>query len=287
MIETYAHIPDFVDWSNPVNADAPLNRGLVAWWKVVPGFQGWGSGKLHDMLGRNHGTLTNGPTWSGPRGRPGGWGSMGFGGTGVAATTLAIIGGPISIGFWVEVLSANVGGRTAFSKSNNPNPPAEDRCLAHVPFSDSTLYWDYGNATGGSGRLSTSFASYLNKWTRVLLVSAGSGGSHQAIYLDGRLIASQSASASPSAGSAFMLGGTDTGGTDTQHKGMLDDFKVWNRVLSAADAAHDYQASLASYPNELNWLRRRRYAPEQGGGGGFQAAWAYRSNVVLQAGVPA
>lgn len=50
---------DFVDWSNPVNWDHPLNRGLVAWYLASPNRGGWGSVTWRDLCQRYNGTLTS------------------------------------------------------------------------------------------------------------------------------------------------------------------------------------------------------------------------------------
>lgn len=45
----------------PVNWASALNRGLVAWWLVLPS---WSFGtNWRDLCGKNHGTLVNGPKW--------------------------------------------------------------------------------------------------------------------------------------------------------------------------------------------------------------------------------
>jgi len=62
---------------NLVNRAAPLNRGMVIWWLHLPNRLTGGGNTLRDIWGLNHGTLTNGPTWSGPIGRPA-YGSLGF-----------------------------------------------------------------------------------------------------------------------------------------------------------------------------------------------------------------
>ena len=85
----------FLNYGNLVNPRAPLNRGLVSWWLALP--QRSGGPKLFDIAGRNHGTLTNGPTWSGPFGRLGGFGTVKFDGTdeyltaGIPSATLKTI----------------------------------------------------------------------------------------------------------------------------------------------------------------------------------------------------
>lgn len=55
-----------INLANPVN-DHPLNDGLVAWWLPLKNTRGGST--LIDLVGGNHGTLTNGPAWDeGPNG---------------------------------------------------------------------------------------------------------------------------------------------------------------------------------------------------------------------------
>src|SRR5688572_2591053 len=63
-----------------VNRASPLNRGLVSWYMVLPNRIGGGGNTLRDLCRRNHGTLTNGPTWSGSR-APGAFGSISLDGS--------------------------------------------------------------------------------------------------------------------------------------------------------------------------------------------------------------
>ena len=68
---------------------------------------------------------------------------------------------------------------------------ASNRSLLHLPFSDGALYWDFGNATAGSGRISTSISAYLAAGTiNIWGVSAGSRG--REIWRNGILLASNS-----------------------------------------------------------------------------------------------
>lgn len=54
------------------------------------------------------------------------------------------------------------------------NNISSDRVLAHAPYGDGTLYWDAGNNTAGSGRISVSFTKSTN-W-ETLVFYAGSRG---------------------------------------------------------------------------------------------------------------
>ncbi|HLX60679.1 MAG TPA: MBG domain-containing protein [Planctomycetota bacterium] len=79
------------------------------------------------------------------------------------------------------------------------------------------------------------YAPYLDKWTHVALVSAGVGGNFKAIYLNGQLVASASSSDGPQVPISILQVGhsaADPVGS-THHHGIIDDFQIYNRVLSA------------------------------------------------------
>jgi len=139
--------------------------------------------------------------------------------------------GPVTIAFWNLVATANVKNSSAFSFGNQDQP---NRCQAHAPWSDKVLYWDYGDANNNSGRVSTNYASYLDKWTHVVLVSTGSGGAFQGIYLNGTLAVSSTTPKGPT----VTFTGANLGawkGVGLYHPGQLDDFRIYDRVLSAQE----------------------------------------------------
>jgi hypothetical protein len=111
------------------------------------------------------------------------------------------------------------------------------RFSAHAPWSDKVLFWDYGPTP--NGRISTDYTNYLNKWTHVALVSNGS--SFKAIYLDGKLITSGVASGgSATALTGLRIASSPETPADLFHKGRIDDFRIYNRVLSADEVKRLY-----------------------------------------------
>lgn len=172
----------------------------------------------------NAGVLANGPTWT--AGKVGA--ALTFDGTNdyVDVSGFSSTGGPITVSFWNYVSSADVRASSAFSVGDNG--PGTNRLQAHAPWSDQNLYWDYGNISG-NGRISTSYASYLNKWTFVTLVSAGVSGNFKAIYLDGVLVASSNSS--DGASRTDLNIGRFFGG-NVYEKGRIDEFRIYNVVLT-------------------------------------------------------
>ncbi len=142
------------------------------------------------------------------------------------ANTGGTVGGPVTVAFWNYVRSVDVQGSSVFDVGglNSPN-----RFQVHTPWSDGTLYWDYGDTAAGTGRISLSYVAYLNKWTHVTLTSQGNGGSRKEIFLNGVSVASAVTSDGPN----VALTGVTVGKYLTYfHKGRVDDFRIYNRVLS-------------------------------------------------------
>lgn len=92
------------------------------------------------------------------------------------------------------------------------NGSSSDRVLAYAPYSDGNLYWDFGNATAGSGRLSFAFTK-STEWETLIFVAGGSKG--REVWRNGvRIGSNTSANASKgSTSTAFHLGSPD--GTNT------------------------------------------------------------------------
>lgn len=147
---------------------------------------------------------------------------------------------PVTIAYWSRIQTSEVRRSVAFSLGGNDSP---DRCQAHAPWHDGILYWDYGTFDS-AGRLATDYADYLNRWTFVVLVSAGRLGSFKAIYLDGELAASSSTSSGPA---QTISGGSlsvDPTVSNWQHRGKLDEFSVFNQLLSAEQISALYRAGV-------------------------------------------
>ena len=126
------------------------------------------------------------------------------------------------------------------------------RVSCHAPwYNDNKLYWDCGNPAHDKtgGRLSVDYLPYLDKWTHIALVSAGSGPSpFMAIYINGQLQASSAASESPA---ALLKGLVIGSGWDSeknepkyQHKGQIDQFRVWNQARTQKEIKRDMDAEL-------------------------------------------
>jgi hypothetical protein len=133
----------------------------------------------------------------------------------------------ITVSFWNNTPGGVAD--SAFSVGND----ITDRIQSHAPWSDNILYWDYG--TIANGRISTNYASYLNKWTHVTLVNNGTN--FKAIYLNGVLVASGTTVATPPTAKTGVWIGQFAG---NYHIGKIDDFRIYTQALSAADILTQY-----------------------------------------------
>ena len=108
-------------------------------------------------------------------------------------------GSAITIEFWNYVTASELTGSHSSFTIGNAAGGTTTMCQSHAPLSSGnrTIFWDYG--TNVAGRVSTSYASYLDKWTHVALVSSGSGNTFKGIYLDGVLVNSAASSVGPTA----------------------------------------------------------------------------------------
>jgi hypothetical protein len=141
-------------------------------------------------------------------------------------------GSSITVSFWNFVTAANIQNSSAFTIGNENSP---NRIQSHAPWSDQTLYWDYGDYANG-GRVSTGYGSYLGAWTLVEFVYDAASQSHL-IYLNGSLAASSVNGNTPVANQT----GIDIGEWifGFAHANM-DEFRVSNSARSAGWIATEY-----------------------------------------------
>jgi hypothetical protein len=247
-----------LNYGSLINWAAPLNRGLLAWWLVLPM---WARTKTwHDLTGRYDGTLTNMGASSATSGwgttrRPGGYGDVRFDGTDDLVVPTAI---------------PQLSGLSAFTymgwlRHTTLTPAAEDGVYSQglyptgvliEAYSDGYLYCYIGTTLG---RYLHSTADVANQWFHLTWVYNGTAAANadrlicyhnglgQPINLDPGIPATL-----PATGGAVQLGRTESANTRCWQGGM-DDVRLYNRALSHDEVRALYVASATGYQQELAW----------------------------------
>lgn len=266
--------PRFIDYGQPVDVSAPLNRGLVSWWLALP--QRIGGLKFWDLCNRNHGTLTNGPTWGGAIGRPGGWGAISFDGSNdyvTAGSGSSLIPPLCTVAMWVR---PSVTTRIDWFSQWNFVGNRRFIVLQGVTTDKFQVYASSDGSTLQNSGASTTSAT-ASTWTHVAGVV---DGTNVYVYVNG---VSENSSAGPASLYASYSGATYIGASQEGNyaTGSCDDVRLFSRALSASEVFALYNASRTGYQNELNW--RRRYTVFDVGGGAapsFKSAYARNANSV-------
>ena len=244
-----------LNYGQPVNRASPLNRGLVSWWLNLP--QRGKGNTFFDIAGANHGTLTNGPTWQGSIGRPGGFGSLYQTGASAHVTAATQLSGATAAtwSFWMKTpVSSTEGwfcGNTAYNNSFFIGSSSSNRVQTYV----------------STELLITSGSDFeLNRWHHIAVTFIGSGA--RAIYVDG---VSKAASSPSTIASIPSHTAVEFRGVTSTFLGTLeiDDVCIFNRALTAGEVRARYDESRQGYPTTLNWYRRPVVdVPAAAGGGG-------------------
>lgn len=234
----------FVDMSNPINWQHPLNQGRVGWWKCVAN-PGWrGSNTLHDLVrggghNPNDGTLSGAtiPKWQGNGGLFGSSGALSFNGSTAFVATNNIPGPTFS-----ALISVKTSSATSYFLGND----VQNTSGFLLGYSGGSYIAQISHA-GGLNNLVAGTVS--TNWCRVCLSVNGTTAS---IYANGKLVTSATITAMVAGSSGIGIG--KVGILGNLLNGLADDVTIWNRALSAQDAALDYALSRQGYPGVLNYL---------------------------------
>lgn len=228
---------------DPLNRSHPLARGLVSFWLPLPNIQG---SRLFDYAGGNHGTLTNGPTWT--------TGENGFGAVSLDGSDDHIVGtntfgvsGTVAVAVYPDFDGSDGNFRYLLDTSGSRT------LLARASSSQNCIWYVNGTEVADG----TPLAGLLNyrTWTHLLFTWTGSV---QRFYKNGRLFDSRSASVGSSSGSTLYLGQRFSG--SERWLGRVGHYAEWPRVLSDSDAAGWYDQTRRGFPDVLRRTRRRRAA---------------------------
>ncbi|MBL7185610.1 MAG: LamG domain-containing protein [Phycisphaerae bacterium] len=236
---------------------------LVGWWKLDDG-----SGTVavdSSGYGRD-GTITN-ATWD--AGKYGA--ALAFDGTAyvdLPADAWSSIEMQATFTFWAY-------GDPAFQPQANfifgafQDPPNnESRVMsAHVPWSNSNVYFDTGGTTaGGYDRISKAAtpAEFEGSWQHWAFVKNGDTGD-QMIYLNGVLWHSGTGMTRPMTGVTKFTIGTKPSLAEGWYNGMMDDVRLFDHALTEDEILAVLEGAGAGFPNALG--------PDPANGAMHEATW--------------
>lgn len=246
-----------INLGNPVS-NSPLNRGLQAWLLALPGRM---SGATFCELtpNRRHAAFTNAPSWASSTGRPGGIGTI----VETAASTMGVsvpnpvaLNSSVSAAMWLRP-TTSVGGLCSCWAMGGASSTAGGTAfglLRNPVFADSKLALTWG--LFGSVITTTNTFS-ASTWFHVLCTRTGTTGN---IYVNGLLDTTGTNADSPGNGSGTLTWAVGNGVTFAKSGAdWWDDFRIWDRCLSADEALRVYNDSRTGYQQTLNRLPMRVY----------------------------
>ena len=288
----------YLDTADPVNHNNPLLSGLTGWWSTrVPGRPAPSLNAMdwHDLTGRHRVFTANAPSYTDTTGAfgltnlPGAAGLVNASGSHSSGSDGA---NPINNSDHIFPSASQATILILYRHRDTTLRGAaligtlvqggsfESRITLGAPFSDGNVYWDYGGATEGTTRLSFAYTkdTAWHWWAATV-----GGGYGMRVYRDGLLLGSNSGTPSRTLNASHISFGADQfWGTDNADVAELFTF---GRTLSPDEVYEWYIQSADGHPNTHRRFSRRPYPLGAAAGGGFQAAWARRANVVLSPGI--
>lgn len=245
---------DDIDLLDPVERDHPLLRGCVAWWLPLPNL--YGSTKYWDVIGRNHGTLTGGPTWRGN-------GSISYDGVNdyITCGDVVKITGNLS-------LVCNFAGSTQTNRGligkYNTTVSGRSYALATESAGGTTAlrfsYQQNGGSFSGSQLVSSS-SGVLNGSERIAVAVFTPSTSAQ-IFIDGLLDAINTTSVPSSVANttaSLEIGRFNANNTGA-FAGVISRAMIFDRSVDADWVAQDYEQARQGYPDVFRRLTRKAYS---------------------------
>ena len=146
----------------------------------------------------------------------------------------------LTIAFWQQLRSV-VASSSIWANSTS-SPSANRGFQAHVPWSDSTIYFDTaGCCAAGITRINanistfpdyTGDATWWQQWHHFAFVKDGTA---KRIYINGKLFLEGLGDPLPTDFTTFVMGGGSTI-TENRINGLLDDMAIYNGALTEANA---------------------------------------------------
>ncbi len=171
------------------------------------------------------------------------------------AAPMPSISNEVTISFWcygdTSVMPSN---STIFEGKDSLN---NRQVNVHLPWGNSSIYWDCGNDGSGYDRInsSASFDDFAGKWNHYAFTKNASTGMMR-IYINGTEWISGSGKTRPIDIREFNIGGAILS-TSLRYYGKIDEFRIWDKELSQAEIAEwmhkSVDASHTSYSNLVSY----------------------------------
>lgn len=254
-----------VNFQAPIRRNAPLNKGLLRWWRAEPKRNA--SPRLRDLTSKSPMTLS-GALRLGQRGLTGAAGAAVFNGTsdyGQTGTIDLSSLTTLTVSFWLYWNAFANDNDTAIESSANPGDIANPGAISMLP-NFSTGVFAFRVITAAAFNSYSIVRPSAAVWHHYVVCYDRNGGAQQvtAVYVDG---VSQSLTAIVSdTGNTGGFGNyvwnfmARNGGASLQGAGRLDDIRIYNRILPAWEVRALLHASRRGYPNELRWSRGAEFS---------------------------
>jgi hypothetical protein len=141
-------------------------------------------------------------------------------------------GSPVTFEWWEYKATAELVASSAFEMGLPDD--TTNRCQCHGPWSDGSLFWDYGNIST-TGRISS--AMPLDQWVLVHLIYDGIAT--RGIYYNGVVSLTQGSGGPPTVAKT----GGDIGGANGAHTARMKDFAIYNRYIPTNEKLAHYSAA--------------------------------------------
>lgn len=236
----------FVNWQHS------LNRGLTAWWKVLPSSYGQRGNTAVDLVKGYKASLVGGLGYASAKERIGGYGTLNLDAVNDTFQTNKRIGS----------LCPTDGTISFEARHNNPfnNGVAEGLFeavdsflgLMLLKYTDGNIYAGWQTSGGGDDRIivAASASNWPQRvWTRYTLTWVNTGIT--TLYVNDKSIGTKTATSISNPTSTVIFGYYSF--LTRFYSGMLDDMRFVNRAYTAREVQQLYQESRSWRNRLLNW----------------------------------
>jgi len=143
----------------------------------------------------------------------------------------ALSNNTMAVSFWQN--NTQVGNTSSFW-IHSPSAGANERGFqAHVPWGNGTIFFDQSGCCNGNQRLTAAGQIKVNEWQHFVFQRNADG--IQQIWVDGQKVAENGGTAEALEAFTKITIGAEGGNLNNSLAGRLDDFAVWNRMLTDAE----------------------------------------------------